>query len=124
MAMTRRGLGTAVLGGLAAPVLAFAQNSAWPNRPVRLISPFAPGGPQDIPARYFVDVLTPKLGQPLVYDSRAGAGGSVGMQHVAQSTDGHTFLITSNAVATLPAIRRDLGFDPFTDLLPLTLVMQ
>jgi tripartite-type tricarboxylate transporter receptor subunit TctC len=46
------------------------------------------------------------------------------MQHVAQATDGHTFLITSNAVATLPALRRDLGFDPFTDLLPVTLVMQ
>ncbi|GGC61434.1 hypothetical protein GCM10011504_44600 [Siccirubricoccus deserti] len=122
MTITRRGLGAALLGGLAAPAL--AQAPAWPNRPVRLISPFAPGGPQDVPGRFFVDALTPKLGQPMVYDSRAGAGGSVGMQHVAQATDGHTFLITSNAVATLPAIRRDLGFDPFTDLLPVTMVMQ
>src|SRR5699024_1273137 len=59
-----------------------------------------------------------------VFESRAGAGGLVGMQHVAQATDGHTFLITSTAVATLPALRRDLGFDPLTDLLPVTLVMQ
>jgi tripartite-type tricarboxylate transporter receptor subunit TctC len=122
MTITRRSLGAALLGGLAAPAL--AQAPAWPSRPVRLISPFAPGGPQDVPGRFFVDALTPKLGQPMVYDSRAGAGGAVGMQHVAQATDGHTFLITSNAVATLPAIRRDLGFDPFTDLLPVTLVMQ
>ena len=120
--LTRRGLGAALLGGLAAP--AIAQASAWPDRPVRLISPFAPGGPQDVPARFFVDALTPKLGQPVVFDSRAGAGGQVGMQHVAQATDGHTFLITSTAVATLPALRRNLGFDPLTDLLPVTLVMQ
>ncbi|MDB5372443.1 MAG: transporter [Belnapia sp.] len=134
MTITRRGFGVALLAApaLAAPALvtpalataAFAQAPAWPNRPVRLISPFAPGGPQDVPARFFVEALTPKLGQPLVYDSRAGAGGAVGMQHVAQATDGHSFLITSNAVATLPAIRRDLGFDPFIDLLPVTLVMQ
>jgi tripartite-type tricarboxylate transporter receptor subunit TctC len=127
MTITRRGFGVALLGGLAAPALApaaFAQPPAWPNRPVRLISPFAPGGPQDVPGRFFVDALTPRLGQPMVYDSRAGAGGAVGMQHVAQATDGHSFLITSNAVATLPAIRRNLGFDPFTDLLPVTLVMQ
>jgi tripartite-type tricarboxylate transporter receptor subunit TctC len=122
MTITRRALGATLLGGLAAPAL--AQASAWPTRPVRLVSPFAPGGPQDVPGRFFVDALTPKLGQPMVFESRAGAGGLVGMQHVAQATDGHTFLITSTAVATLPALRRDLGFDPLTDLLPVTLVMQ
>ncbi|MBX9701551.1 MAG: tripartite tricarboxylate transporter substrate binding protein [Acetobacteraceae bacterium] len=123
MTITRRALGAVSLGGLALP--AMAQAPAWPTRPVRIISPFAPGGPQDVPARFFVDYLTPRLGQPVVFDSRAGAGGAVGMQHVAQATDGHSFLITSTAVATLPALRpRDLGFDPFTDLLPVTLVMQ
>ncbi len=129
MTMTRRGALGAVLlgGGLAAPALApptLAQAPAWPTRPVRLISPFAPGGPQDVPGRYICEALTPKLGQPMVYDSKAGAGGAVGMQHVAQATDGHTFLINSTAVATLPALRSDLGFDVFTDLLPVTLVMQ
>ncbi len=122
MEFTRRALGAALATGLATP--AFAQGAAWPNRPVRLISPFAPGGPQDVPARYFVEYLTPRLGQPVVYDSRAGAGGQLGMQHVAQATDGHTFLITSNSIATLPALRRDLGFDPFTDLLPVTIVTE
>ena len=122
MTITRRSLGAAFAGGLAAP--AFAQAPAWPTRPIRLISPFAPGGPQDVPARYFVDYLTPRLGQPVVYDSRAGAGGALGMQHVATATDGHSFLITSNAVATLPAMRKELGFDPFTDLLPVTIVTE
>lgn len=122
MAMTRRAFSAALLGGQAASAL--AQSPAWPNRPVRLISPFAPGGPQDVPARFFVDVLTPRLGQPMVYESRAGAGGAVGIQFVAQATDGHTFLITSNAIATLPSLRRDLGFDPFGDLLPVTLVTE
>ena len=122
MEITRRAFGAALAAGLAAPAL--AQAPAWPNRPVRLISPFAPGGPQDVPARYFVEYLTPRLGQPVIYDSRAGAGGQLGMQHVAQSTDGHTFLITSNSVATLPALRLNLGFDPFTDLLPVTIVTE
>jgi tripartite-type tricarboxylate transporter receptor subunit TctC len=122
MALHRRILGAGLFAAFAAP--AIAQNQAWPNRPIRLISPFAPGGPQDVPARYFVDYLTPRLGQPVVYDSRAGAGGALGMQHVATATDGHSFLITSNAVATLPAMRRELGFDPLSDLLPVTLVSE
>jgi tripartite-type tricarboxylate transporter receptor subunit TctC len=122
MNVTRRVLGAALAGGLATPAL--AQASPWPTRPVRIISPFAPGGPQDVPARYFVEYLTPRLGQPVVYDSRAGAGGQLGMQHVATATDGHSFLITSNSVATLPALKRDLGFDPFTDLLPVTIVTE
>ncbi|WP_170979159.1 tripartite tricarboxylate transporter substrate binding protein [Roseomonas sp. HF4] len=121
IAITRRALGTAALGGLAAPALA---QGAWPSRPVRLISPFAPGGPQDVPARYFVEHLTPRLGQPVVYESRAGAGGQVGMQFVASATDGHTFLITSNSVATLPALKRNLGYDPLVDLLPMTIVTE
>lgn len=119
--ITRRGL-AALATGLALPAL--AQAPAWPSRPVRLISPFAPGGPQDVPARFMVDYLTPRLGQPVVYESRAGAGGATGMQFVAQANDGHTFLITSNAIATLPAMRRELGFDPFTDLPPVTLVTE
>lgn len=117
--IARRRLGAAFAAGFAMPALAQA---AWPNRPIRLISPFAPGGPQDVPARFMVDFLTPRLGQPVVFESRAGSGGALGMQHVAQATDGHTFLITSSAVATLPAMRRDPGFDPFADLPPVTIV--
>lgn len=121
MTITRRAFGAAMGTLLAAPALA---QQAWPTRPIRLVSPFAPGGPQDVPARFFVEHLTPRLGQPVVFESRAGAGGQVGMQHVATATDGHSLLITSNAVATLPALRRDLGFDVFIDLLPVATVME
>lgn len=121
MTITRRALGAAMGTLLAAPALS---QQAWPTRPIRLVSPFAPGGPQDVPARFFVEHLSPRLGQPVVFESRAGAGGQVGMQHVATATDGHSLLITSNAVATLPALRRDLGFDVFTDLLPVATVME
>lgn len=121
MTITRRTLGATIGAGLALPALAQAP---WPNRPIRLISPFAPGGPQDVPARFMVDFLSPRLGQPVVFESRAGAGGALGMQHVAQANDGHTFLITSSAIATLPAMRRDPGFDPFTDLPPVTLIAE
>lgn len=121
MTMTRRAFVASIGGAFALPAIA---QQPWPSRPVRLISPFAPGGPQDVPARFFVEHLTPRLGQPVIFESRAGAGGQVGMQHVATATDGHSFLITSNAVATLPALRRDLGFDVFTDLLPVSVVME
>lgn len=117
---TRRAFLAAASASLAAPSL--AQTQAWPNRPVRLISPFAPGGPQDIPARFMVEFLMPRLGQPVIYEHRAGAGGALGAQYVAQATDHHSFLITSSSIATLPAMRRDPGLDPLTDLQPVTLV--
>ena len=117
---TRRNILAGATALLAAP--AIAQGQAWPNRPVRLISPFAPGGPQDIPARFMVEFLTPRLGQPVIYEHRAGAGGSLGAQYVAQATDNHSFLITSSSIATLPAMRRDPGLDPLTDLQPVSLV--
>jgi tripartite-type tricarboxylate transporter receptor subunit TctC len=112
---------------LAAPILLAAPAHAqgpWPNRPVRFISPFAPGGPQDLPGRFICDHLAQALGQPFILESRAGAGGAVGMQYVAQATDQHTFLLTSSAIATLPAMRRDLGFDPFNDLPAVSLVTE
>jgi len=70
--VTRRAFLVVASASLTGPAL--AQGQAWPNRPVRLISPFAPGGPQDIPARFMVEFLTPRLGQPVIYEHRAGAG--------------------------------------------------
>ncbi len=122
-ASTRRAFLTAAGAGLAAPALA-QQGQAWPNRPVRLISPFAPGGPQDIPARFMAEFLTPRLGQPVVYEHRAGAGVSLGAQHVAQATDNHSFLVTTSSITTLPAMRRHPGLDLLTDLQPVTLVAE
>jgi tripartite-type tricarboxylate transporter receptor subunit TctC len=110
---------------LAAPSLAQAQpRAAWPSRTIRFISPFAPGGPQEVPARLIAEHLSQRLGQPVVIESRPGAGSAVGTQFVAREADGHTFLVTTTSLATLPAIMKDPGFDPFTDLVPVTLVSE
>jgi len=112
----------AVLGlgfGLAAPH-ARAQE-AWPSRPARIIVPFAPGGTTDIPARIIADHLARRLGKPFVVENRSGAGGALGIRAVAQATDQHTLLHSTSAVAVLPALQRDPGFDPMVDLVPVTM---
>ena len=86
------------------PVLAQAP---WPTRPIRLISPFAPGGPQEVPARIIAEHLSQRLGQPVLIETRPGAGSALGTQMVAREGDGHTFLVTSTSFATLPAIMKD-----------------
>ncbi|MCZ8146971.1 MAG: tripartite tricarboxylate transporter substrate-binding protein [Roseomonas sp.] len=95
------------LTGVFAPAIlstgALAQ--AWrPNRPVRLIVPFAPGGSNDIVSRIIADSVGQALGQPIIIENRAGAGSVIGAEHVARSApDGHTVLINSSH-STVPAI--------------------
>src|SRR2546425_6473203 len=73
---------------------------AWPNKPVRLIAPFAPGGPVDIVGRLVGQKLSGSLGQQIIIDNRAGVGGNIGTAVVAKSVpDGYTVLITSSAFA-------------------------
>ncbi|MDO9709485.1 tripartite tricarboxylate transporter substrate-binding protein [Paracraurococcus lichenis] len=117
------GIGKRALLAAAMATPALAQGS-WPNRPIRFVSPFAPGGPQEVPARIIAEHLSQRLGQAVVIDSRPGAGSAVGTQYVARETDGHTFLITTTSFATLPAILKDPGFDAFADLVPVTLISE
>src|SRR5215470_14818843 len=82
---------------------------AFPERPIRLIVPSAPGGPTDIPARLLSQIL-PKLGQPVVVENRPGAGGAIGARFVATSApDGYTLLIGNTSV---PAVSASAGYDP------------
>jgi tripartite-type tricarboxylate transporter receptor subunit TctC len=85
----------------------------YPDRPIRLIVPSAPGGPTDIPARLLSQIL-PKLGQPVVVENRPGAGGAIGARFVATSApDGHTLLIGNTSVlAVIPAVSASAGYDP------------
>lgn len=100
-----------------APVPAFAQG-AYPVRPVRVIVPFAAGGPADIVARIVAGHLTELLGQSFFVDNRTGAGGVVGAEAVVRAApDGHTLLFSSNtAFSVTPAVKKNLSFDVKRDI--------
>ena len=91
---------------------------AWPSKPVRLVIPFAPGGPTDIIARLVSQKLSEILGQPMLVESRAGAGGNIGTAAVAKSApDGYTVLITSSAYAVNVSLSPNAGYDAERDFI-------
>jgi len=96
----------------------------YPNKPVRLIVPLAPGGPSDILARTMAQQMTGGLGQPVVVDNRTGAGGTIGTDLAAKSPpDGYTMLLIAMATYTINAnIYPKLPFDPRKDLTPVSLL--
>ena len=94
------------------PVLAAADSEKYPARPIRLIVPQAPGGSNDIMARYVANHLTTSLGKQVVVDNRPGAEGIIGTEMVARSSpDGYTLLMASAAFTMNPAVRK-LPYDP------------
>jgi len=98
--MERRILFGAALAGLAAPGIARAQGT-WPERPIRIIVPFPPGGSNDTVARILQPRLTEILGRPIVVENRAGASGSVGNGEAARAApDGYTWLLANDTLAT------------------------
>ena len=108
------------LASLAPASSAHAQ--AYPNRPVKLVVPFAPGGSNDIFGRVIAAQLTDKLGQTILVDNRAGAGGTVGTDMVAKSpADGYTLLLISAAYSMNAAIAR-LPYDPVTAFTPIAML--
>jgi len=111
-----RWLALAVLAGAGAS--AAAQD--YPERPIHLIVPSAPGGPTDLPARLVAQIL-PGLGQPAVVENRAGAGGALGARAVAGATpDGYTLLVGNTSVfAVWPAVSASAGYDPAKSFAPI-----
>jgi len=100
-----------------------ATADSYPDRPIRLIVPFAPGGGTDINARVLQDPMGHALGQTIVIDNRPGAGSSLGSAMAARATpDGYTLLLGTISLTINPAVYRDLPFDAQRDLTPITRV--
>ena len=118
--MKRRSL-LAAIAALPCPALA----QSWtPERPIRLIIPFAAGGSTDVTARLVAQALGDRLGQPVVAENRPGAGGNIGAEAAARATpDGHTLLMAvSGILAANKALYRTLPFDPLRDFAPISQV--
>jgi len=93
--------------------------TAWPDRPIKLIISFAPGGVHDTLARVLQPRLTESLRQPILIENRPGAGGNIAAETVAKSApDGYTFLVASEAIATNEFLYRGMAYDPYKDLAP------
>lgn len=101
-------------------------DAAYPNRPVRLVVPFPAGGNTDQMARLLAPSLTEQLGQPIVIDNRAGAGGNIGVDHVAKSApDGYSLVYsTLSTYALNVGLYHKLPYDPVRDLAPVALTVQ
>ena len=110
-----------ILAGLAFMLGADAFGQAYPNRPIRLIVPFPPGGNVDVFSRVLFRYVEQELGQTIVIDNRGGANGILGADIVAQANpDGYTLLNTSFAFAVNPSIVKKLPFDVVKDFVPVT----
>src|SRR3712207_1298912 len=112
------------LAALSAVAVPFAHAQAsWPSRPVRIVVAYPPGGVSDVVARALGEQLSPVLGQPVVIENKAGASGSLGVDAVAKSTDGHTFGFAAiSPVALNPHLGKS-PFDPAKDVVPVVSVM-
>lgn len=102
---------------------AAAPAQSWPLRPVRLVVPYAPGSSPDVLARIVGDKLAQRLGQPMLVENRAGAGGNIGTGYVARAApDGYTLLVSTNGPLVYSTVLYPkLGYDPFRDLRPVVL---
>ncbi|HEV2008919.1 MAG TPA: tripartite tricarboxylate transporter substrate binding protein [Burkholderiales bacterium] len=103
------------------PEIALAQ--AYPAKPIRLIFPFPPGGPTDLLGRAVAQKLSDQMGQPVVADTRPGAGGNLGLELAAKALpDGYTLVLSSPLVAISPSLYAKLNYDPAKDLAPVSLI--
>lgn len=110
----------------AAALLATAPSvraQAWPTRTIKLVVAFAPGGPADIVARLIAQVLQERLGQSVIVENRAGAGGNIAARLVAKDTpDGYTLLVTTSALAVNQTFYKEPGYDTLKDFTAVSLI--
>ena len=96
----------------------------WPSRPIKVVVPFTAGGSTDTVARILAEKLTPRVGQPVIVENKAGAGGAIGSDFVARSApDGYTLLVgTSSTMAIAPWVYTKLAYNPTRDFAPVALM--
>jgi tripartite-type tricarboxylate transporter receptor subunit TctC len=107
--------------GFLMPVNSNAQN--YPNKPIKLVVPFAPSGGTDVIARPFAKVLGEKLGVSIIIDNRPGAAGTVGAEYVAKAApDGYTLLVYHIAMITSHHLQKNMGYDALKDFTPISII--
>jgi tripartite-type tricarboxylate transporter receptor subunit TctC len=121
LALTRRRfLHTSAAFAGAAPFLVTQAYASWPDRPVKLVVPFAPGGPVDVIARLLQPLLAEELKANFFIENKPGAAGSIGVGQVARAEpDGYTVLITSNTIMINPLLYKSVPYDLEKDFIPL-----
>ena len=120
-ALILAGLGATALGVFASGGAARA--AAWPDKPIRLVVAFPPGGSTDLAARVLAERLTQSLGQPVIVENRPGASGNIGAEQVARApSDGYALLMAATSFATSPAFFPNLSWSPTRDFAPVSLV--
>jgi tripartite-type tricarboxylate transporter receptor subunit TctC len=96
--------------------------AGYPNRPVRIVVPFAPGGVTDVMGRLLAQKLTENLGQQFYVDNQGGAGGNIGTAAAAAARpDGYTLVVTSSSYVVNPSLHAKINYDPTKDLIPVTI---
>ena len=114
------------LAGVAAILIAAtasANAQQYPNRPIRVISPYPAGSASDTVTRVVMDQVSQLIGQPVIIEMKPGAGGSVGFASVARSDpDGYTLVTSSSSMATEVVLHRTLSYDPIRDFVPVALI--
>ena len=114
----------AFCAGLTAAASSYAAG-AYPDHPVKIVAPFAAGGPSDLIGRLLADKLSTALGQQFYVEDHAGAGGNIGMTMVARAApDGYTILVASSSFTVNPSLYANPPYDPFKDFAPVTLAVD
>ena len=121
--MMKRRMGLLALA-LALAALPAAAQGQYPDKPIRLLVPYPPGGTTDIMARTLQEPLSKALGQPVIVDNKGGAAGAIGTKQVATAApDGYTLVFGNNGPsAIVPLLQKDVGYDPVKDFAPVSLV--
>ncbi|MGV3633819.1 MAG: Bug family tripartite tricarboxylate transporter substrate binding protein [Pseudorhodoplanes sp.] len=121
--MNRRNFLGGTLAAIATPSLAFGASDAWPNRPIRIIVPFAPGGTTDAIARVLGQKMSERIGQQIIIENRPGGGTNIGAEAVAKAApDGYTLLMGTPSIAVNPALFATMTYDWERELIPIAMV--